>query len=123
MDGVITMIIGNKTKDSVLASRARLADNFFTRLRGLLGTKGLESGEGLVIRPCSSVHTFFMGYAIDVVFVGADHRVLKTVPDLVPGRLAACLGSRYVIELPAGTLAATATEAGDWLTLQLSVQG
>lgn len=116
----MAMLIGNMSKDTVLASRARLADSFFTRLKGLLGTKGLEAGEGLVIRPCGSVHTFGMKYAIDVVFAAADHRVLKTVPGLGPGRMAACGGSRYVVELPAGTLAATATEAGDFLTLAFS---
>lgn len=112
------MEIANVTKGKILADRARAADSFFTRLRGLLGTRGLPAGEGLVIRPCNSVHTFGMSYAIDVVFAAADHRVVRTVAGLAPGRLAACRGSRYVVELPAGTLAATGTAAGDVLALR-----
>lgn len=109
------MEIVNLTTGQTLAGEARLADSFFTRLRGLLGSKSLPEGAGLVIKPCGSVHTFGMNYAIDVVFAAADNRVLKAVPYLAPGRLAACAGSRYVIELPAGTAAKTGTVPGDML--------
>lgn len=111
------MRIINSTNKLILADKASLADSFFARLKGLLGTKQMLSGEGLVIKPCNSVHTFGMNYAIDVVFIAADHRVVKTVPDLAPGKLAACGSSSYVVELPAGTLAGTGTVVGDYLEL------
>ncbi len=111
------MEIVNVTTGKTLARDARLADSFFTRLKGLLGTKSLLAGEGLVIRPCSGIHTFGMNYSIDVVFAAADDRVARTATCLEPGRLLACHGSRYVIELPAGTLARTGTQPGDYLRL------
>jgi hypothetical protein len=113
----MNMRIVNLTSNLILADNAKIADSFFSRLKGLLGTKQLLPGEGLVIKPCNSVHTFGMNYAIDVVFTAADHRVVKTVPDLAPGKLALCGASSYVIELPAGTLASTATAVGDYLEL------
>ena len=72
------------------------------RPNGLLGRSGLSSGEGLLLRPAGSVHTAFMRFAIDVVFLDRDLRVVKVVPELVPWRTAACRGSRAVLELPAG---------------------
>jgi hypothetical protein len=103
----------NQTKGSVLAERLRIADSFFSRLRGLLGTDGLPTGGALLIRPCNSIHMFGMRYAIDVVFADQAGRVLKTVAGLAPGRLAKCPGSAWVVELPCGTLAASNTEIGD----------
>ena len=111
------MEVVNLTKGKNLARDARLADRFFTRLRGLLGTDYLLAGEGLVIRPCSSIHTFGMNYPIDIIFADADSRVIKTVACLGPWQVAACGGSRFVVELTAGMLAQTGTETGDRLRL------
>lgn len=111
------MEIVNVSTGKTLARDARLADGFFSRLKGLLGTKSLLAGEGLVIRPCNSIHTFGMNYSIDVVFAAADDRVAHMATCLEPGRLMACRGSRYVIELPAGTLVRTGTKPGDHLRL------
>ena len=112
------MEVVNITKGKVLAAEARIADSFFTRLRGLLGTGSLLAGEGLVIRPCNSIHTFGMSYPIDVVFAGSDNRVLKTVTCIGAGRLSMCRGSRYVVELPVGALLRTDTQVGDYLELR-----
>jgi uncharacterized protein len=71
-------------------------------MRGLLGRSGLEQGEGLLLRPASSIHTFFMRFPIDVVFLGSDGRVLKVVPELAPWRTASARGAKAVVELPAG---------------------
>lgn len=112
------MEVVNITKGKVLASRARVADGFFTRLRGLLGTRHLPAGEGLVIRPCSSIHTMGMNYPIDVIFVDGHDQVLKAVASVDAGRWSVCRGSRYVVELPAGSLQGTDTRAGDYLALR-----
>jgi len=78
---IISMANGN-----VLFGRVRLADSFLKRFRGLMGITGLAEGECLVITPCSSIHTFFMKFAIDVAFVDRDLRVLKIVEGLKPGK-------------------------------------
>jgi protein-S-isoprenylcysteine O-methyltransferase Ste14/uncharacterized membrane protein (UPF0127 family) len=92
--------------DTVLADRLRVADTHWTRLRGLLGTRGLEPGEGLWIRPCNQVHMFGMRYPIDVVFLDDAGRVLRTVDALQPGCVSPRVrGAASVLELPAGTVA------------------
>lgn len=111
------MKIINVSQKVLLAGEARMADSFFSRLRGLLGTKQLSSGLALIIKPCSSIHTIGMVYNIDVLFVDKDNTVLKIVTELGPWRLAACSGSKYVIELPAGTSARSGTSVGDKLSL------
>lgn len=111
------MEIINVTTGKSLAREARLADSFFSRLKGLLGTNSLLMGEGLVIRPCNSIHTFGMSYSIDVVFAADGDRVTRAVSCLEPGRMLASRGSRYVVELPAGTIARTGTKPGDQLRL------
>lgn len=111
------MEVFNLTTGKTLAKDARLAASFFTRLRGLLGTKYLAAGEGLVIRPCNSIHTFGMNYPIDVVFADDDGMVTRTAAYLGPRRMMMCRGSRFVVELPPGTVAQTGTMAGDYLRL------
>jgi uncharacterized membrane protein (UPF0127 family) len=88
---------------ATLVPDLRVADSFLVRTRGLLGRKRLEPGEGLLIRRTSSVHTHFMRFAIDVVFLDRDGRVLKLSRELRPWRFAGCRGASDVVELPAGT--------------------
>ena len=71
-----TACIENVTRKISLAERARVADNFWTRLRGLIGVRSLPDGEGMVIKPCNSVHCMFMSIPIDVVYVDKQHRVV-----------------------------------------------
>ncbi|MPM34201.1 hypothetical protein SDC9_80783 [bioreactor metagenome] len=111
------MEVKNTTKKLLLADKARMADSFFGRLRGLLGTKTLALGEGLVIQPCSSIHTIGMAYNIDVLFIDKNDCIAKIAADIGPGRMAACSGSAYVIELPGGTAARTNTSVGDMIRL------
>lgn len=111
------MRIINKTKNSVLAENALIADSWPKRTKGLLGRKAFERGEALVIDPCNSVHTFFMAFAIDVLFVDKDNRVIKAVSNLKPFRMTAVvISSAYVIELPSGTIARTNTAPPDLLS-------
>ena len=87
---------------AVLCRECRVAESFWSRLRGLLGTKPLREGEGLLITRTSSVHTHFMSYAIDVVFVDAEGCVRKLARDLRPWRVASCRGARDVVEVRSG---------------------
>lgn len=96
----------------MLAERARLADSVWTRAVGLLGSR--DVGGGLVLEPCCSVHTWFMGYAIDVLFLDMNGRVLAVYAALPPWRLTRWVhGAARVVELAAG--GALTTEVGDQL--------
>jgi uncharacterized membrane protein (UPF0127 family) len=96
----------------------RVADSFLARTRGLLGRKRLERGEGLLIRGTSSIHTHFMRFAIDVVFLHRDGRVLKLSRELRPWRFAGCRGASDVVELPAGTCDRVGIREGVRLSLE-----
>lgn len=109
--------LANQTKGTVVAENLRIADSFFSRLKGLLGTDGLPPGEALLIRPCNNIHMFGMKYAIDVLFVSAGDQVLKTVAGLAPGKFTSCSGAVYVVEMPCGTLQDSRTESGDQLQI------
>jgi uncharacterized membrane protein (UPF0127 family) len=86
----------------VVCERCLVADNALTRMRGLLGRTGLEFGEGLLIRPAGSIHTFFMRFPIDVVFVSRAGEVLKVARSVPPWRTSAARSAKVVIELGAG---------------------
>ena len=92
------------TDGGAFAEHVECAFDSASRKRGLLGREALDAGRALVIAPCNSVHTFFMKFPIDVVFVGRDGIVLKTTASLKPWRLAACVAAFATIELPAGTI-------------------
>jgi uncharacterized protein len=99
----------------VLCERCVLADTFWTRFRGLLGRKELAESEGLLIRPAGSVHTLFMRFPIDVVFLDGDHRVVKVVPGLRPWRLTAARRAGRTLELSAGACARAGLAVGERL--------
>ena len=78
----------------------------------------LDAGQGMWIAPCESVHTFFMRFAIDVVYLSRDLKVRKVRKAVGPWRVSACLMAHSVLELPAGTAVETGTEAGDQLVFE-----
>jgi len=89
----------------VLADRLRVAATHWTRLKGLLGTRRLEAGEGLWLRPCRQIHMIGMRYAVDVAFLDDDYRVVHAIPALAPGKISPRIPSATsVLELPAGTI-------------------
>jgi len=102
----------------VVCERCVVADTPFARLRGLLGKRALPPGEGLLLRPSPSIHTFFMRFPIDVVFLDSDLRVLRVVDSVKPWRAAACRRARVVLELRAGEAAARGILGGDRLQLR-----
>jgi|SRR5215210_2012158 len=99
----------------VLCSRCALADSPLKRMRGLLGRKHLASGEGLLVRPAPAIHTWFMRFAIDVVFLDRDLRVLSVRHGVRPWRMAAQRRARAVLELRAGEAERCGVEPGDRL--------
>lgn len=109
--------IGNTTRNTLLVQDLRVANTFWSRLRGLLGTASLPAGQGLLITPCSSIHMFGMRYALDVIFLDRDFKVRKILYSLPPGATARCPGSAHVLELSGGTLSHTAVSLNDQLTI------
>jgi hypothetical protein len=104
--------VHNRTRASVLAERAGVADTAPLRNRGLLKHERLDEGEGLWIVPTQSIHMFFMKFAIDAVFLDSSMRVVKIAADLKPWQLASCGKARHTLEIPAGSAAARGIEVG-----------
>jgi uncharacterized membrane protein (UPF0127 family) len=102
---------------SLVCERCLLAETPLARMRGLLGRAGLERGEGLLLRPASSVHMWFMRFPVDAVFLRRDGQVLRIASDLRPWSTAGCWGARAVVELPAGECERVGLRVGDRLVL------
>ena len=100
---------------TIVCERCHLAETALTRMRGLLGRSDLPSGEGILLRPASSVHMAFMRFAIDAVFLDRDLRVVKIAADLKPWRVAGARGSKSVLEIAAGEAARRGLSVGDRL--------
>lgn len=101
----------------VVALEVDLATSRAARRRGLLGRDSLGANEGLLLTPCIAVHTAFMRFPIDVIFIDGDGRAVRVVPEVRPWRMTASLRAHAVIELAAGTAAAADIQVGDLLYL------
>ena len=107
----------NQTKNTILAEEVIIADTCLKRIKGLLGRKDFLPGEALIIKPCNSIHTFFMRFPIDVLFVAQDNRIIKIIPSLKPFRLTGVyFHTKFAIELPSGTIQSTFTQKGDTIS-------
>ena len=109
------LVLRREDDGQVLCDNCLLADTFARRARGLLGRKALDPGDGIVLRPEWSVHTFFMRFPIDVVFADADQVVVSIAANLKPWRTAVCRGAHEVIELAAGECERLGLKTGDRL--------
>lgn len=113
-----SVCVKNLTRGITVVTAGRLASSFWARLRGLMGARRLASGEGLIIQPCSSVHTHFMRFAIDVLYVGQDDTIVGIDRNLKPWRIGGFYKQiHYVVELPAG--AAALCQIGDRLQIRM----
>jgi hypothetical protein len=110
--------VRNENRGAVLGDAITVADTSATRNVGLLKHTGLNANEGLWIVPCQSVHTFFMKFAIDLVWLD-KRRLVRKVRHAVPAwRISGCLWAHSVLELPAGSVVDTKTQPGDQLTIE-----
>jgi uncharacterized membrane protein (UPF0127 family) len=116
--GLVTL---ERQDGGLVCERCLLAETPLTRARGLLGRAGLERGEGILLRPASSIHMWFMRFAIDAAFLDRDGRVLRVAEQLRPWRLAACKGAKAVVELPAGECGRVGLAAGDVVRIRPAV--
>lgn len=108
----------NRRSGTVLAPQLELANSPLRRMCGLLGRRSLPQGGGMRFEPGGSIHTFFMRFTIDVVFLDREGHVAKLVPDLRPWRFTASRGASSVVELPAETIARHDVRVGDPLAVQ-----
>ena len=107
----------------VVCERCVVADRPLTRLRGLLGRRELPAGHGLLLRPAPSIHTWFMRFPIDAVFLSAELEVLSVRPEMPAWRMAAGRGARAVLELSAGEAARRNVTAGSRLRVVAAQDG
>ena len=112
------MRVRNTSKNTVLAEQTVMANTSETRRTGLLKHKSLPRGEGLWIAPCEAVHSFWMKFPIDVLYLNKKKKVVKIRSNMVPWRLSACFRAHSVLELPAGMAAETHTAPGDQLKFE-----
>jgi uncharacterized membrane protein (UPF0127 family) len=112
----VTEIALRREDGTIVCERCVLADTALARMKGLLGRRALPSGEGIWLKPASSVHMAFMRFAIDAVFLDRDGRVVKIAEDLRPWRMAGSRGAKSVVELPAGEAKRRGLTTGDRLT-------
>ncbi len=99
-------------------ARLERAETAFARMRGLLGRPGLPPGEGMIIERCSSIHTFFMRFPLDVLFLDARDTVQRVARGVPPWRLLFAPGARRVVELAAGALESFPLAPGDAVKLE-----
>jgi uncharacterized membrane protein (UPF0127 family) len=114
----LKVLVRNHTRDTILGEAVEIADTSEKRRVGLLKHERLEPGTGLWIVPCESVHTFFMKFPIDLVYLDKQRKVRKVRHAVPAWRLSACLTAHSILELPAGTVEKTGTVPGDELSLE-----
>jgi len=107
----------NQRTDEALAERVEVAVTRGDRRKGLLGRSEFESSSALILAPCAAIHTMFMRFDIDAVFVDDDGRAVKVVQGLTPWRIAVQPFAHAVVELPAGSLRERSVDVGDRLYL------
>jgi uncharacterized membrane protein (UPF0127 family) len=110
--GPVALVNGD---GSVVCERCTVADRMLPRMKGLLGRRALHANEGMLIRPAPSIHTFFMRFPIDVVFLSRDGEVLKVAREVKPWRTRSCRRASSVLELAAGEAALQGIAVGDTL--------
>jgi len=114
------MLVENISKGKLIAENVRRAAGFWERARGLLFSAPLKEGCGLWIEPCNSVHTFFMGYDIDVIFLSPDYKIVYIIENMKPWRISKIVRkAKAVLELRAGTVNKFSIQIGDQLKLSM----
>ena len=113
------MQVENQTRGRPLITHGEVAETFWMRFRGLMGRSSLKDGEGFVLKGDKSIHTFFMRFAIDVVYADRTGRVIRVDTAMSPNRIGPIvLGAEYVLEMPVGAIQASGTVAGDQLLIR-----
>lgn len=113
--GVLSLC--NARTGHAIAGTVEFALTRQARRRGLLGRHAIDASAALILSPCKAIHTAFMRFPIDVVFLDGQWRVLRIVFEMPPWRAAIAAGAAAVIELPSGSLRTRDVAVGDGLFL------
>ena len=109
------------TQETVLVDHGRLANTFWTRLRGLMGVRDLPTGDGLLLKPANQIHTHFMAIPIDVLYLDKEQRVVDMDAAMPPGKFGRLRRkARAVLELPAGSIQDHGVQPGDQLRVTVA---
>jgi len=119
-DGHVQIL--NITRNTKIAVRAEVAGSGVKRSKGLLGRKGLDPGEGMWIVPCEAVHTFFMQFPLDLIYLDKKNCIKKVRSNVRPWRLSACLSAHSILELPVGAIRDSESQPGDIVRFEPSLQ-
>jgi uncharacterized membrane protein (UPF0127 family) len=119
----ITYLVLNDSRAGIVCRDCAVAETMRSRMRGLLGRGPLQSYEGLLLRPAPSIHTFFMRFPIDVLFLDSDMRVVGIHPAVPPWRAKSSRRARAVLELAAGSVERCNVRIGDRLALRAADEG
>ncbi len=109
------------TTERLLLEHARKTETILERTRGLLGCQELEQGEGLLLTPCNSIHTFFMKFSLDIIFLNRGGTIVKMIESLTPWKVSGCWASTAVLEVSAGLISNTGLQIGDQLIWEIQV--
>lgn len=110
------MKIINAKNSKIIAENVKIADNFFSRTKGLLGRNSMDKGEALHIIPCDSIHSYFMKFEFDAIFINKKNQVVHLIEKMPAWHFSKiCFSARSIIELPAGVIKETETCIGDLL--------
>ncbi|CEG26046.1 hypothetical protein BN1002_00885 [Bacillus sp. B-jedd] len=113
------MKVVNLSNGTEIADSVARADSFLKRLKGLMFTKNLPAGHGLLIQPCQSIHSFFMNYPIDVVYLDGKDEIVGIDENFMPSQIGKIRReAASVLELPAGTIRNTDMKVGHCLSIK-----
>lgn len=111
--GEISLILKNIDTAEAISNTVIIANHFITRLKGLMFTRELPPESSMFIYPCSGIHTFFMNYNIDVLYLDNHNKILAVDECMRPGRVGRIIkGAVAVVELPSGRIEETKTKIG-----------
>lgn len=111
--GENSLYLKNVDNGQIISQSVIVADHFLSRLKGLMFTRELPPQSSMYFYPCSGIHTFFMNYNIDVLYLDIHNRILAADEDMKPGRIGRIIkGSVAVVELPSGRIGRTGTNIG-----------
>lgn len=109
----------NVNKENIVLENLKLANSFTEKFKGLMGRKRLDKSEGLMILSCNSIHTCFMRFPIDVLFLNMDHEVIAMRKEVKPWRMVKFIKKAYItVEMPEGTIEHKNIEVGDLLIMK-----
>jgi uncharacterized membrane protein (UPF0127 family) len=113
------MFAYNLSSKKIIATRVSIASNLLERMRGLIGRSFMDEGEALLIKPCRAIHTFYMRFPIDVLFLDKENRVIGIKKNLRPNRFSTIhLRAKSVLELPSGAIDKSDTKLKDIIEIR-----